>query len=47
MENNIILKMQGISKFYPGVVALDKVDLEVRAGEVMLCLVKTEQANQP
>ena len=34
MEQNIVLKMQGISKFYPGVVALDKVDLEVREGEV-------------
>ncbi len=29
-----LLSMQGISKSYPGVVALDKVDFEVRAGEV-------------
>ncbi|MBQ9413172.1 MAG: sugar ABC transporter ATP-binding protein [Oscillospiraceae bacterium] len=34
MEQKVVLKMKGISKFYPGVVALDKVDLEVREGEV-------------
>ena len=34
MEQKTVLKMQGISKFYPGVVALDKVDLTVYEGEV-------------
>ena len=34
MEQKVILKMQGISKFYPGVVALDKVNLDVYEGEV-------------
>ena len=34
MEQKAILKMQGISKFYPGVVALNKVDLTVYKGEV-------------
>ena len=34
MEQKVVLKMQGISKFYPGVVALNKVDLEVYEGEV-------------
>jgi ABC-type sugar transport system ATPase subunit len=30
-----VLQMRGISKQYPGVQALDNVDFEVRAGEVM------------
>ncbi len=34
MEQKVILKMHGISKFYPGVVALNKVDLTVYEGEV-------------
>ncbi len=34
MEQKVVLKMRGISKFYPGVVALDKVDLDVLEGEV-------------
>ena len=34
MEENVVLRMRGISKFYPGVVALDKVDLTVQRGEV-------------
>ena len=31
----IILKMQGIQKYFPGVHALDDAQLEVRSGEVM------------
>ena len=31
----IILKMQGIQKYFPGVHALDDVQLEIRSGEVM------------
>src|SRR5262249_49416996 len=36
MNENLppLLTMRGISKAYPGVVALDNVDFEVRAGEV-------------
>ena len=34
MEQKVVLKMRGISKFYPGVVALNKVDLTVYEGEV-------------
>ncbi|MBE6016006.1 MAG: sugar ABC transporter ATP-binding protein [Lachnospiraceae bacterium] len=34
MEPKIVLEMRDISKFYPGVVALDKVNLWVRTGEV-------------
>lgn len=34
-ENEIILEAKGISKVYPGVVALDHVDLTVRKGEVL------------
>ena len=34
MAQKVVLRMQGISKFYPGVVALNKVDLDVCEGEV-------------
>ncbi|NOX60461.1 MAG: sugar ABC transporter ATP-binding protein [Chloroflexi bacterium] len=34
MEENIILHCQGISKRFPGVLALDQVDFDLRAGEV-------------
>ena len=34
MEPKLLLEMRDISKFYPGVVALDKVNLWVRSGEV-------------
>lgn len=33
-KSNVVLKVQNISKHYPGVVALDHVDFEVCAGEV-------------
>lgn len=33
MENNIILSMKGISKQYPGVLALDGVSLDIKRGE--------------
>jgi ribose transport system ATP-binding protein len=33
-KNNAILEMRGISKSFPGVHALDKVDLSVRRGEI-------------
>ncbi len=39
MENeDVLLRMRGIAKRYPGVVALDGVDLEVRRGEVHVLL---------
>lgn len=34
MEDNIVLKMQNISKSFPGVKALQRVNLEVKQGEV-------------
>ena len=37
----VVLKLKGVCKEFPGVKALDGVDLEVREGEVMA---KTEQA---
>ncbi len=35
MEKHLLLKMKGISKMFPGVKALDSVDLELAAGEVL------------
>ena len=35
MDNDVILKMQDITKLFPGVKALDKVQLELRKGEVL------------
>ena len=34
MGNDVLLKMEGISKAFPGVKALDNVSLEVKAGTV-------------
>ncbi|AEF84753.1 ribose import ATP-binding protein RbsA [Treponema primitia ZAS-2] len=34
MADNTIFKLAGISKRFPGVIALDSVDLEIKAGEV-------------
>ena len=34
MDNNIVLKMEKICKYYPGVTAPDHVDFELRKGEV-------------
>lgn len=35
LENNpVIIEMRGISKFYPGVIALDQVDFEIKKGEI-------------
>ncbi len=35
MDSNIILKMRNITKQFPGVLALDKVDLDLKRGEVL------------
>ncbi len=35
MENSLLLSMQGISKTFPGVKALNNVDFQLKAGEVM------------
>ena len=34
MERSVIVKMEKITKFFPGVKALDSVDFSVNAGEV-------------
>ncbi|MDD3628490.1 MAG: ATP-binding cassette domain-containing protein, partial [Actinomycetota bacterium] len=34
MSENIILKIEGISKSFPGVKALDNVDFVLRKGEI-------------
>ena len=34
MAHDVLLKMEGISKTFPGVKALDNVNLEVKAGTV-------------
>ena len=38
MDNNIILKIEHITKIFPGVKALDDVSLEVRRGEILALL---------
>ena len=38
MEKDIILKMEHITKIFPGVKALDDVSLEIRRGEVLSLL---------
>ena len=43
---DVILTMKGIDKSFPGVHALDHVDLEVRKGEVHALWVRTEPASQ-
>ena len=34
MQNDIVLQMRGISKFFPGVKALQNVDFTLRKGEI-------------
>lgn len=38
IPGNVIVRMEGISKSFPGVKALDRVDFDLRAGEVMALL---------
>ena len=35
MEHNVVLTMRGITMTFPGVKALDNVDLTLRKGEIM------------
>jgi len=37
-NNDVVVELSGISKFFPGVLALDKVDLTVKRGEVLALL---------
>jgi ribose transport system ATP-binding protein len=38
VSGSVVLEVRGVSKRFPGVVALDRVDLDVRAGEVHVVL---------
>ena len=38
MENNVLLKMNNITKRFPGVVALNKVDLQLEKSEILALL---------
>ena len=42
---NVLVKMEKISKIFPGVKALEDVDFDVRAGEVHALMGKTAQEN--
>ena len=42
-----LLEMKGITKVYPGVVALDRVDFSVKPGEVHASWARTAPANPP
>jgi len=46
-EQPVVLRLSGIVKTFPGVRALDGVELEVRAGEVHCLLVRTGRASPP
>jgi len=46
MENKTLV-MKGITKSFPGVLALHDVDFEVKPGEVVGLMGKTARGNQP
>jgi methyl-galactoside transport system ATP-binding protein len=46
-ENTYMVEMQGISKAFPGVQALDKVDFRLKPGQVMALLGGTGRASRP
>lgn len=37
-DRDIVVKMTGITKYFPGVLALDNVDLSIKKGEVLALL---------
>ena len=41
-----ILRTEGLSKFFPGVKALDNVNFSLRRGEIMPCWAKTAPENR-
>src|SRR5688500_15560294 len=47
MNNTPLLEMEGISKRFPGVVALDQVDLNVGAGEVVALIGENGAGKSP
>lgn len=47
MTEQFVLQMQNISKTFPGVRALDTVNLEVRPGTVHALMGRTAPASQP
>ncbi|WP_346903691.1 hypothetical protein [Faecalicatena contorta] len=46
-KEQTLLEMKGITKVFPGVKALDNVDLEVKKVRYWPCSVKTEQGSPP
>ena len=45
MEPEISLSCKDLVKTYPGVIAMDHINFELRKGEVHACSEKTAQAN--
>lgn len=46
-NNEVLLKMEGIDKKFPGVHALKGVDFSLERGEVCAILGRTARENQP
>lgn len=45
-QHQEILRTEGLSKFFPGVKALDNVDFSLRRGEIMALLGENGRENQ-
>ena len=43
MQNEILLEMKNIRKEFPGVVAVNDVSMDIRKGEVHICLLYTSR----
>ena len=42
-----LVKMEGVTKVFPGVRALDNISFEIKAGEVHVLMGETGQGNPP
>ena len=47
VQTEKLLDIRGVSKFFPGVKALDNVSFSLQRGEIMALLGRTGRANQP